>query len=208
MTINIAKQKRILNRCIAPVFLIATLFSFLLSVLVLPAKALAQADLFDGKPAFAEGGDLGYYIWRDGSRWHVRWTTKGKLRRFTGSVLAEGGKLKSLDRVDVESERRVLYPGRAPHVVYGPRGRAHVRGGRAPVVVERKQDKIEKDGDHRIVFVAETNDDIDGFSFIAEEKVSSLRFVLEIDGRFAPQLVEVGRNNRKAPNLPLVVRLD
>jgi hypothetical protein len=208
MISNMVKPRRVLRSFIAPVFLIATLFSLLLSALVLPASALAQADLFDGKPTFAKGGDLSYYIWREGSKWHVRWTTKGKLRRFSGSVLAEGGKLKSLDRVDVETERRVLYPGRAPHVVYGPRGRAHVRGGRAPVVVERKQDKIEKDGDHRIVFVAETNDDIDGFSFTADEKVSALRFVLEIDGRFVPQFVEVGRNNRKAPNLPLVVRLD
>lgn len=132
----------------------------------------------------------------------------GQLRRFTGSVVSEGGELKSLKRIDVESERRVLYPGRSPHVVYGPRGRAHVRRGRAPVVVEREQDKIEKDGDHRIVFLARTNDDIDGFDFKVDEKVVALRFVLEIDGRQMPQRVEIGRNNQKAENLPLMVRLE
>jgi hypothetical protein len=177
------------------------------SLLVLSPGAFAQEDMFDGKPVFAEGADFGYYIWRSGDTWHVRWTTKGLMRRFTGSVVAEGGKLKSLDRVDVEEDRRVLYPGRAPHIVYGPRGRAHVRGGRAPVVVTREQDKIEKDGDHRIVFASRTDDDIDGFNFKTDENVRSLIFVLEIDGQRRPQHVEVGKNNRKLPSLPFEVRL-
>lgn len=183
------------------------------SALILLALAFspvvtAQSDIFEGKPAFAEGIDLGYYVWRDGQTWRVRWTTKGTLRSFSGSVTAEGGELKSLKRIDVEEERRVLYPGRAPRVVYGPRGRPHVRGGRAPVVVTRKQDKIEKSGDRRIVFNARTNDDIDGFDFKVDENVRSLRFVLEIDGQPRPQHVEVGRNNRKAPSIPLVVELN
>lgn len=179
----------------------------LVSVFGLSASASAQSGMFEGKPAFAEGVDLGYYVWKDGDTWYVRWTTKGQMRRFNGSVVAEGGELKSLKRVDVEDERRVLYPGRAPRVVYGPRGRAHVRRGRGPVVVEREQDKVEKDGDHRIVFFARTDDDIDGFNFKVDEKVRSLRFVLEIDGRQMPQRVEVGRNNQKAQSLPLTVRL-
>jgi hypothetical protein len=183
-------------------------FVLMMSALGLSPGALAQTDMFDGKPTFAEGVDLGYYVWRDGDKWHVRWTTLGGLRRFSGSVVAEGGELKSLKRIDVEEERRVLYPGRAPRVVYGPRGRPHVRGGRPPVVVSREQDKIEKDGDHRIVFVARTNDDIDGFDFKVDKKVTSLRLVLQIDGQFRPQHVEVGSQNRKLPRLPFVVRLD
>jgi hypothetical protein len=178
----------------------------MIAPLVSPS-ALAQAHLFDGKPVFGDGVELGYYIWRDGEKWHLRWTTLGQMRRFTGSVVAEGGKLRSLDRVDVETERRVLYPGRAPHVWVGPRGRTHVGGGRAPAVVERKQDKIEKDGDHRIVFATRTND-VDGFDFKVDEKVTSLRFVLEIEGRSMPQHVEVGKENKKAPRLPLVVQLN
>ncbi len=179
----------------------------LVSTLGLSPSAAAQLDMFDGKPAFAEGVDLGYYLWREGDTWHVRWTTKGKLRQFTGAVTAEGGELRSLKRIDVEEERRVLYPGRAPRVVYGPRGRAHVRRGRAPVVVEREQDKIEKDGDRRIVFLARTDDDIDGFNFKVDENVRSLRFVLEIDGRQMAHSVEVGKNNRKPQSMPLVVEL-
>ena len=183
------------------------LFLLVLSSLVVSPGAQAQGDMFDGKPVFAEGTDLSYYVWKEGHKWHVRWTTMGRLRRFTGSVVAEGGKLKSLKRIDVETERRVLYPGRAPHVVYGPRGRPYLRGGSAPVVVERKQDIIEKEGDYRIAFTAATNNDIDGFDFNVDDNVNSLRFVLQIDGQSLPRNVETGRENRKATSLPLVVVL-
>lgn len=176
--------------------------------LAVPNGAWAQADMFDGKPAFAEGTDLGYFVWREGDTWRVRWTTRSAMRRFSGSVAAEGGELKSLKRIDVEERSRVVAPGRAPHVVVGPRGRAHVRGGRAPVVVTEKQDKIEKDGDRRIVFFARTDDDIDGFDFKVDRNVTALRFVLEIEGKPMPQRVEIGRNNQKAEKLPLVVRLN
>jgi hypothetical protein len=180
----------------------------LVSMLGLSPSVSGQVEMFSGKPTFAEGVDLGYYIWRDGDTWYVRWTTRGQTRRFSGSVVAEGGELKSLKRIDLESERRVLYPGRSPRVVYGPRGRAQVRRGRAPVVVERDQDKVEKDGDNKILFLARTNDDIDGFNFKVSDKVRSLRFVLEIDGRQMPQSVEIGKNNQKAQSLPLMVRLE
>jgi hypothetical protein len=182
-------------------------FLLLMSMLGILPSVKAQTEMFDGKPTFAEGTDLGYFIWREGDTWHIRWTTKGKMRQFSGAVVSDGGKLKSLKRIDVESERSVLYPGRAPRVVYGPRGRAHVRGGRAPVVVEHKQDKIEKDGDNKIVFLARTNDDIDGFDFKVDDKVVSLSFMLEVDGRQMPQLVEMGNKNQKAESLPLRVRL-
>lgn len=187
---------------------IHTILLLLVSMLGLSPSLMAQADRLDGKPAFDEGAELGYYIWKDGDTWHVRWTTKGQMRRFSGSVFAEGGELKSLKRIDVESERRVLYPGRPPRVVYGPRGRAHVRRGRGPVVAERTQDKIEKDGDRRIVFLARTDDDIDGFNFKVDDNVRALRFVLEIDGRQSPQWIEMGRNNRRPQSVPLLVRLD
>jgi hypothetical protein len=180
----------------------------LLSLALLPVsrQAVAQAERFEGRPTFAEDTELGYFVWRDEDGWHLRWTTKGQLRRFHGSVTAEGGELKSLKRIDVESERRVLYAGRRPRVVVGPRGRTHVAPGRAPVVVSREQDHIEKDGDHAIVFSTRT-DDIDGFNFKVDDKVEVLRFMLQIEGEPRPNLVELGRENRKAERLPLVVRL-
>lgn len=184
--------------------------SLLLAVALLGASSrlAAQAAMYDGRPVFAEGVDQGYYVWRDGDSWHLRWTTKGIMRSFSGAVTAEGGELKSLKRIDVESETKVLYPGRTRRVVVGPRGRVRAVGGRPAVVETRVQDKIEHDGKDRIVFSTKTNDDIDGFDFKVGDKVTGLRFVLEIDGQPRPNFVEVGRNNQKVPGLPLVVRLN
>ncbi|MGH9882239.1 MAG: hypothetical protein ACRD6N_12455, partial [Pyrinomonadaceae bacterium] len=88
-------------------FLFVLLFPISLSV-------SAQSEIFEGRPVFAEGADFGYFLWRDGNKWHVRWTTKGRLRVFSGYVESTGGKLKSLKRIDVEEERKVIAPGRAP----------------------------------------------------------------------------------------------
>ena len=166
----------------------------------------AQAAAFDGRPAFSEGGDKGYYVWRDGEKWFVRWTTQGKERRFTGNVTAEGGELKSLKRVDVDQERKVVAAGRPARVVRGPRGRAHIRGGHGPVVATRDEDKIEKDGDHRILWVSRTDADIDGFEFKVDKKVTRLRFVLEIDGRSLASDVEFGGENKRPAENPFVVQ--
>ena len=97
------------------------LFIFLsVSLLAFSPSVLAQADMFEGRPTFSEGIDLGYYIWKEGDKWKVRWTTRGPMRHFTGSVVAEGGELHDLKRIDLEEERHVLYPGRAPNVWVGP----------------------------------------------------------------------------------------
>ncbi len=177
--------------------------------LLWPLSFLPQQEVshFEGRPTFAEGVDLGYYLWHDEDGWQLRWTTRGAMRRFTGTVTSEGGDLKSLKRIDVETERRVLYPGRPARVVVGPRGRAHVAPGRGPVVVTRDQDKIEKVDDHTIVFSTLTNDDIDGFRFRVDDKVQSLRFSLQIDGSPRPMFVEVGSENWKPGKLPLLVQI-
>jgi hypothetical protein len=93
-------------------------------------------------------------------------------------------------------------------VVRGPAGRPRaVRPGRAPVVATREQDHFEKDGDARIVFAALTDDDIDGFDFKVDKDVTLLRFVLNVEGRERPGSVEIGAQNTKINNLPLIVRL-
>ncbi|MGQ0704219.1 MAG: hypothetical protein ACT4PM_13930 [Gemmatimonadales bacterium] len=170
----------------------------------LAAQAAAQ---FEGRPASVEGVDLGYYLWHDEDGWQIRWTTKGVRRHFAGTVVAEGGELKSLKRIDAESERKVLYPGRPPRVWVGPRGRTRVAPGRAPVVVEREQDKIEKEDDHTIVWSSRTDFDIDGFRFRVDDTVTTLRFHLTIDGSPRPMQVEIGKENIKPGKLPLVVTL-
>ncbi len=170
-----------------------------------PSARAAELSSFDGRPAFREGSDRGYFVWREGDKWHVRWTTKGTLRRFTGRVEAEGGDLDSLKRIDVEEESRVIAHGRPSRVVRGPRGRVRVRGGRGPVVATREQDKIEKDGSSRITWVARTDADIDGFDFEVEKEVRSLRFVLEIEGESKASEVEVGKSNQRVEQNPFTV---
>lgn len=167
----------------------------------------ADAARFDGRPEFTSGGDRGYFVWREGEKWHVRWTTQGAQRRFTGTVTAEGGKLKSLKRIDVEEERRLIAPGRPGHVWRGPRGRLHARPGRAAVVAEREQDRIEKDGDQEIHWVSRTDADIDGFDFKVDSHVTRLRFVLQMDGESRPGLVEFGRTNARPERNPFGVDL-
>jgi len=176
-------------------------------LMVVASRAAAQTEMYDGRPAFAEGVDLGYYLWRDGDTWRLRWTTKGRMRAFAGSVVAQSGKLKSLKRIDVESERRVIYPGKKLLVVVGPRGRSRVVGGRGEAVVQNSdKGRVAHDGDNRIVFAARTDDDVDGFDFKTDD-VDELRFVLNIDGRPAGNLTEVGAHNHRPGSLPLIVRL-
>ncbi len=113
---------------VATAIAIATLFSG-------AVFAATAAVRFDGKPNFKEGKALGYFVWRDGDTWKVRWTTFGAEHHFTGGVFVEGGELKSFKRIDVDEERRVIRPGRPARAVRGPRGRVRaVAPGRAPVV--------------------------------------------------------------------------
>src|SRR5262245_31001321 len=85
-----------------------------------------SAERFDGRPKFSEGKALGYFIWRDGDTWKLRWTTFGAEHRFSGRIHVDGGNITSMKRIDVDEERKVIAPGRRAHVVRGPRGR--VRG--------------------------------------------------------------------------------
>ena len=157
-----------------------------------------------GRPEFKEGKALGYFVWKDGDTWKVRWTTFGAEHRFNGRVTLEGGSLSDFHRVDPDTERRVVRPGRAAR--RGPRGRVIVPG-RAPVVASRQEDHIEQETERIIRFSARTDDDIDGFDFKVTGATDQLRFVLEIDGKARPQEVEVGRENLVPNENPLVIRL-
>lgn len=169
--------------------------------------AAVDHDRFEGRPVFREGVDRGYYVWSDGNEWHVRWTTQGTLLNFTGQVIAEGGKLSDLDRVDLEKESRVVRTGSRPVVVRGPRGRLHTERRATTAVVTHEQDKVEKDGDRTIRFRARTDADVDGFDFEVDKNVTALRFVLQIDGQSRPVDVEVGRNNARPDGNPFTVAL-
>lgn len=161
---------------------------------------------YAGRPAFEENSDRSYYVWHEGATWHVRWTTLGEMRQFGGSVVATGGKIDDLKRIDVEAEARIIRPGRPPRVVRGPAGRPRaVAPGRPPVVDTKLQDHITREDDHTIRWRART-DDIDGFSFKVEG-VNQLRFDLRIEGNSRVRSVEIGRGNVHPSANPFTVRL-
>ncbi len=185
----------------------AALAVALVTLCLAPLGAIDRAA-FDGKPAFREGDSFGYYLWKDGDTWKVRWTTFGANRIFAGSVHVIGGDVGDLKGIDVDHERTVLAPGRPARVVRGPRGRiVNVRPGRAPVVAERTEDHITLADTNTIRFRTRTDDDIDGFDFKASGGAERIRFVLEIDGRSRPVDIHIGRNNVHPADSPFIVPL-
>ena len=171
-------------------------------------SADTPASQFDGRPHFSQGDALGYFVWREGATWKVRWTTFGADHRFSGRVVLEGGEIGSFKRVDVDSETRVIRPGRAPHVVRDRRGRVRaVGGGRPAVVATHVEDRIEQETEEVIRFNTRTDDDLDGFDFKVTDDTRVIRFVLEIDGVQRPREIEVGRHNVRMETEPVVARL-
>ncbi len=169
-------------------------------------EAETSAARFDGRPTFSEGEALGYFVWRDGDTWKVRWTTFGAEHRFNGRVTLDGGRFTSLKRIDVDTERRVIAPGRPARVVRGPAGRVRgVRGGRGPVVATRDEDVIVQENEGLVRFNTRTDDDIDGFDVEVNAAARGLRLFLEIDGVPQPDEIEVGRENFKPREHPVVV---
>ena len=185
---------------------IATAFLLPIALLASPTPQVRSA--YEGRPAFKEGSDKSYFVWSDGNRWHVRWTTQGVMRQFSGSVRTAGGELEDLKRIDVDEELRVINAGRPPRVVRGPRGRAvGVAPGRPAVVASRDQDHIDKIDDHLIRWVAHTDRDIDGFDFSVKPAADTLTFQLLIAGESRAVNVEIGKNNIHPKADPFVVRL-
>jgi hypothetical protein len=190
-----------------------TISTFVLASAVIlgrPATAVAQlpADTFDGRPTYKEGKALGYFVWRDGDTWKLRWMTFGANHKFNGRIVVEGGDINSFKRIDVDEERKVIRPGVAPHVVRGPRGKIiGTRPGRAPVVAERDLDKIEQEDEHTVRWLTNTNDDVDGVDVKVTDGATGLRLMLMIDGQPRPKEVEVGKDNFKPGELPVRVKL-
>ena len=187
-----------------------TLLTIVFACLAIAPAVSAQtlAARFDGRPEFKEGKALGYFIWRDGDTWKVRWTTFGAQHGFYGRIVLEGGEIKSFNRIDVDEERKVLRPGAPARVVRGPAGRVRgVRPGRAPVVAERTEDKIEQEDERTLRWLTKTDDDVDGIDFKVTESTVVIRFNLMIDGEAKPAEVEVGKENFKPNENPVRARL-
>jgi hypothetical protein len=174
------------------------------------ALASAQTNVaqFEGEPEFDNGDALGYFIWKDRDTWKLRWTTFGAEHVFSGRIVVEGGEITSMRRIDVDKESRVIRRGRPARVVRGPRGRVvGAAGGRPPVVATRDEDLIEQESEQVIRFRTRTDDDLDGLNFEVDDDTSAIRFNLQIGDGPRPQEVEVGKNNFKPNENPIVVRL-
>lgn len=168
------------------------------------AGAQTPATQFDGRPTFKEGKALGYFIWRDGDTWKLRWMTFGAEHKFLGKIVVEGGDLVSFKRIDVDEERKVIRPGVRPSTVRGPRGRViGTRPGRAPVVAEKTLDNIEQEDEQSLRWLTQTDDDIDGVDFKVSASATAIRFMLQIDGQPKPAEVEIGKENFKPNTFPL-----
>jgi hypothetical protein len=192
-----------LSRTLSVLCVVGTLLAW-----PVPMRAGADADRFVGQPQFSEGNALGYFVWKDGDTWKLRWTTFGSNHRFSGRLTVEGGEIRSFKRIDVDIERRVIAPGRPARVARGPRGRIRgVRPGRPPVTESREEDHINQESEHLIQFVTRTDDDIDGLDFKVTDSTTQIRMTLEIDGVMRPAEIEVGRSNFKPGEDPLVVQI-
>lgn len=179
-----------------------------LAMVAMPLSAQTLAARFDGRPEFKEGKALGYFIWRDGDTWKLRWTTFGAQHTFAGRVVVDGGEVTSFKRIDADVERKVIRPGAPPRVVRGPRGRVRaVRGGRAPVVATKDEDHIEQEDEHTLQWRTQTDDDVDGLDFKVSKETTLLRFNLLIDGEAKPAEVEVGKENFTPNENPIRARL-
>lgn len=171
-------------------------------------RADVSAQRCDGKPAFKEGKALGYFVWKDGDTWKLRWMTFGEKHEFRGRVEVVGGQLASFKRIDMDEKHRVVAPGRRGHVVRGPRGRVvGVTPGRGPVVASKDEDHIEQADENTLRFLTHTDDDSDGVDFKVSPSATRLRLVLQIDGEERPREVEVGRHNFTPNEAPLVIDL-
>lgn len=177
-------------------------------LLMAAPRAATLAARFDGRPEFKEGKALGYFVWRDGDTWKMRWTTFGAEHRFSGRVTVGGGVFTSFKRIDPDTERKVIAPGRPARVVRGPAGRIRgVRPGRGAVVATVEEDVIVQENERLIRFNTLTDDDLDGIEFKVGPAADRLTFVLQMDGQPRANEIEVGRNNFMPREDPLVVIL-
>jgi len=160
-----------------------------------------STDDFDGRPAFSGKELPAYYIWRDGNRWHVRWSSLTRVRYFTGSILADSSSLSDLRKVDPYREYTVMYPQREKLLTV-------TLGDRHPAGLANDESfsrNIRMKGKQMIVFSSNINDGVDGFDFTTTEGVHTLTFDLMIEGKPALGIVYVGSEGTAPNSLPLVV---
>jgi hypothetical protein len=174
-------------------------------VALIPAVVDAQAPVYEGRPRFKESDASAYYVWRDRGTWHVRFTSLDRSRTFSGSVVAEGGNLEHLVKVDRAEEARNLYPGRPRLLTVVAAGS---QGGPSPTDVRALlKSSINLTSPTEIVFNSLVNN-VDGFDFSVDAAVTGLRFYMGIDGKAEAGFVRIGKKSEKPDALPLIFQLN
>ena len=82
---------------------------------LLVAAPLASAkdhkkDPWEGQPDIEKGENRGYFIWTDGSGWHVRWMSRGKKHTYSGTVTTDGA-LSGFEAVSKDSKDFIKQDG-------------------------------------------------------------------------------------------------
>ncbi len=55
-----------------------------------PASIPFVLSSASGQPNYVSGQELGFFIWKDASGWHLRWSSKGVTNTFTGDITSDG----------------------------------------------------------------------------------------------------------------------
>lgn len=62
----------------------------------LPTESPTQLIVTEGKPTFGPASEARYWIWHDSGGWHLRTTTAGKVREFSGRIIAKDGGMENI----------------------------------------------------------------------------------------------------------------
>ena len=163
------------------------------------------AAQFDGAPRLTEGRATGYFVWREGLVWKVRWTTDGREHHFSGTVAVEGGTLTSMARVDDAEERRTVRRARGSRAQRNTRNR--VRRAGQPGDGPDGDDEVTRASDGQIRFDVLSREPLDGFDFAMTATTERIRFAFEPAGQGSNVAVVFGLRNLRATVNPLVAIL-
>jgi hypothetical protein len=169
---------------------------------VVPFLGGAQTPAYEGRPAFSENVPVSYHVWHEGGTWHVRFTSLGRARTFSGSVASEGGKIQRFVKIDRSEAMTNLYPRRRQMLTVAVAGSPNDfprQGAR-----NLSSSSIKLTDPMEITFNSRVDDSVDGFDFGVDEGVTGLRFYLRVDGREKPDFVLIGKKSGKADALPLI----
>lgn len=110
------------------------------------------------------------HVWFEDGAWHVRTRTARKLRRFTGTIQVQGGKVTKIENFGgLETGKKAKDLG------------------------------LLNAAKTQIRFQFKTADKEDGFSFRLSPEATGLALELLVDGVVHPEMIHIGPNSQPAP---------